>query len=109
MNVKFYSLSDIEPRSLVPGAQTRFVHSENMTVGFFVFDAGVQFPEHSHPHEQVTHVLEGTLLLTVSAVERKMKPGDIAVIPGNAVHSARTNEKTRVLDIFHPVREEYRT
>ncbi len=108
MNARYESVDSIEPRELFPGAVARFIHSENMTVAFFSFDAGISLPEHSHPHEQITQVIEGSLLLTVGGAERRLLPGEVAIIPGGAVHSARTTEKTRVTDTFYPIREEYR-
>lgn len=108
MKARYQKIDELETREMFPGGTARFLHTENMTFAFFTFDGGVSMPEHSHPHEQVTQVVEGSIYLTVSGEERKLIPGEAAVIPGGAVHSARTTEKTRVLDTFYPVREEYR-
>ena len=59
-------------------------------------------------HEQVCNVLEGTFELTIDGESRQLGVGQVGVIPSNAVHSGRAITACRVLDIFHPVREDYR-
>lgn len=108
MNAEYYTIEELETRALVPGTVARFVHSERMTVMLLEAAGDVELPEHSHPHEQITQVLEGSVVLTVEGIERTLTPGQVAVIPGNAIHSAQTLEPSRVMDIFSPVREEYR-
>ena len=108
MKARYEEIDLIPRREMVPGATARFVHTDTMTVAFFSFAANTQLPEHSHPHEQVTRVVTGSLYLTVEGEERKLVPGEIAIIPGGAVHSARTTEATEAMDIFNPIREDYR-
>lgn len=104
----FISLDEIEERELLPGARARFVHSSAMTTAYWEFDPGIYLPEHSHPHEQITSIVEGQFELTVGGHTRRMEPGDVAVIEGNTVHSGRSVTRCRVFDVFHPVREDLR-
>jgi quercetin dioxygenase-like cupin family protein len=54
-------------------------------------------------------VLEGEMTLTVGAESKLVRPGDLYLIPGDTPHSATVGPlATRVLDIFSPVREEYK-
>lgn len=101
------NLSDIPSREIVRGAQARFVHAETMTVAYWTFEAGVPLPEHSHPHEQVTNVLEGVFELRVEGETTRLEAGCVTVIPTDAVHSGRAVTQCRILDVFHPVREDY--
>lgn len=106
----FLSLTNIElHKDLVPGFDVRFVHTENMTFAFWDIKAGSLLPEHSHPHEQVANVLEGEFELTIDGEAQCVTPGMVAVIPGNAVHSGRAITDCKVVDVFCPVREDYRT
>jgi quercetin dioxygenase-like cupin family protein len=63
--MQYLDLDEIEEKELVAGFKARFVHSENMTLSYWNIEAGAQLPEHSHPHEQVTNVLEVKFELTV--------------------------------------------
>lgn len=104
----FTTLSDLTAREPVPGYRARFVHSATMTCAYWDVDAGAALPEHAHPHEQIAHVLEGEFELTVGGEVRVLTRGTVAVIPSNVPHSGRAITACRLLDVFHPVREEYR-
>ncbi|MBN2124053.1 MAG: cupin domain-containing protein [Deltaproteobacteria bacterium] len=101
-------LKDVETRNLMPGCGVRFIHSGNMTFAYWDLEPGVGVPEHSHPHEQVAHVLEGEFDLTVDGETQRLSPGCVVIIPPHAVHSGGSVTTCRVLDVFYPVREDYR-
>jgi quercetin dioxygenase-like cupin family protein len=101
------SWGDVAEQTLVPGFRAKFIHSPNMTFAMVEADANSLLPEHQHHHEQVTHLLEGSLELVVNKVPHKMKPGDVVVIPSLAPHSAKALENCRILDVFNPQREDY--
>ena len=58
--------------------------------------------------EQVMYVIEGACDFTVDGETRRVGPGGVVVIPPHAVHSSQPLKACRVLDVFHPVREDYR-
>ncbi len=99
---------DMERQELIPGAEVGFVHTENMTVAYWDFEADVSVPEHSHAHEQVTNVIEGIFELTVDGETKRLRAGSLALIPPDAVHSGRSITECRIIDVFFPVREDYR-
>lgn len=104
----FLRLSDIEERNPLPGYHVQFVHSATMTLAYWTIKADAPLPEHSHPHEQVANVIEGRYELTIEGETRILGVGDVAVIPSNALHSGRAITDCRIIDVFHPVREDYR-
>lgn len=101
-------VEELPVREIVEGCSARFVHSDSVTLAYWELLAGHLLPEHSHPHEQVTNVLSGRLELTVDGETRVLEPGSVVVIPPNALHSARPHVDTSVIDVFHPIREDYR-
>jgi len=104
----FINLENIEEKELVPGYHVRFVHSENMTLAYWNIDKGASLPLHSHPHEQVANLIEGTFELTVGSETRIINPGDVAVIPGGVEHTGTAITPCRIIDVFYPVREDYK-
>ena len=108
MHRSFFPRSGLVPRHLLPGTEVRLVHSETMTLASWQFEKGIDLPEHSHPHEQITTVVEGTFELTLNDQPIRMEPGDVAVIAPGVVHSARSLTRCRVMDAFHPVRDDLR-
>lgn len=104
----FLNLDEIENRQMAPGMKARFVHTDNLTVAYWSMEAGATLPEHQHHHEQIATVIEGEFELVVEGQRRILKPGSIAVIPPNAVHSGRAKTGSRIIDVFCPARDDYR-
>ena len=103
-----YSLSDMEPREVAPGFRARFIHTDHTTHAYWEIDPGRPLPEHSHPHEQVVNVIEGTIELVVDGTSHLLHAGDVLHIGGGVPHAAVAHTACKVLDVFSPVREEYR-
>jgi quercetin dioxygenase-like cupin family protein len=105
----FYQLADRPTKELAPGITARTFWGEKMLMSVVDLEPNTYLPNHSHPHEQTGIVLEGELDMTIAGETRRLKVGDLYVIPGNVEHSARTgSQAARVLDTFSPVREEYK-
>jgi quercetin dioxygenase-like cupin family protein len=101
-------LSDVASREILPGTEARFVHAETMTVAYWTFERDAALPEHRHPHEQVTNVMEGVFDLTVNGERVRLEAGSVVVIPPNVTHAGQAVTVCRIIDVFHPVREDYR-
>ena len=101
-------IQDIDERELIPGTGVRFVHSDRMTIAHWSFEPNVDLPEHSHPHEQICNVMEGEFDLTVDGVPHRMSAGHYVVIPPDVIHSGRSITASKIIDVFSPVRDDYR-
>jgi quercetin dioxygenase-like cupin family protein len=104
----FLNLRDLEEREPMPGFRGRFVHSENMTLAYWDIAAGAPLPEHSHASEQITMIIEGELRLTVNGETNVLGPGAVAIVQPEAIHSGEALTRCRLIDVFYPVREDYR-
>lgn len=106
--MSFIKLSDIEEREIVKGFRAKFVHTDRMTSAYWQIAADSVLPEHSHPHEQVSTIIRGRFEMTVEGQTRTIEAGDIAVIPSGAMHRGQALTDCFILDVFSPVREDYR-
>lgn len=104
----FYDLDNIEERELIPGFRVKMIHTENMTMAYWKIRAGSILPEHSHVHEQVTNVIKGELELSISGIKKVITSGQPAVIPPEALHSGTAITDCEVIDVFYPIREDYK-
>ena len=104
----FYDLEKIEKRALFPKCEVRFIHTEKMSIGYWDIQEGAIIAEHAHPHEQVSNVLEGAMELTMNGETKILGPGQVAVFPPNVPHSGTAKAKSKVIDVFVPVREDYK-
>ncbi len=99
--------NELPQHDIMPGMRGRFLHSERMTFAFWEIDDGFILPEHSHPQEQVAHLIEGRFEMTVKGETKLLHPGAVSVIPGNALHSGKALSACKILDIFTPRRLDY--
>jgi quercetin dioxygenase-like cupin family protein len=53
-------------------------------------------------------MIEGKFELTVDAEAKILTPGAVVIVPPNVPHSGKAITDCRIIDVFHPVREDYR-
>jgi quercetin dioxygenase-like cupin family protein len=106
--MSFIDLERLEEREMAPGYWGVFLHTGNMTMAYWRVEEGAVMPEHAHPHEQIANVMEGRFELTVAGETRILERGSATVIPPNVPHSGKALTPCRLIDAFHPVREDYR-
>lgn len=105
----FFDATQGTVRTLFQGVTIRVVWGEKVMMSFVDFEPHAVVPAHSHPHEQMGLLLEGEFEFTIGEEIRMLMAGDVWSVPSNVVHSVRAMEKgAKALDIFHPVREEYK-
>lgn len=102
-------LKDISPKDLAPGLIGYYAHGINMTLGLVEIKAGSNLPAHHHIHEQITYILEGNLDMTIDGKLCSLTKGMYYVIPSNVIHSAVALSDCKVIDVFNPVRQDYKT
>jgi quercetin dioxygenase-like cupin family protein len=101
-------LRETEPLELARGVTMRPLFGDGAMLNLLEFEPGAIVPAHTHPHEQLGHVLEGELTLSIDGVEHLLGAGDAYQIPGGVEHAARCDGVCLVMDVFQPVREDYR-
>ena len=59
------------------------------------FDPGAGIGRHTHPGEEVTYVMEGTLLLEIDGQPaRTLQAGEVFFIPAGVIHAGRNSGST---------------
>jgi quercetin dioxygenase-like cupin family protein len=97
-----------EPHELVPGVTMRPLFGDGAMLNLLEFEPGARVPVHDHPHEQLGYVVEGELVLEIDGVEHRLRPGDAYRIAGGTPHAAWSDGPCVVMDVFDPVRDDYR-
>ena len=103
MNIK-----TLKSKELMPGYHGKMVHGQQLTWAFWTVEQGAEVPEHQHPHEQIMHVIKGEFEFSLNNQTKIYTAGDIVLIPSNSPHSGKAITPCELMDIFSPVREEYR-
>ena len=109
MSSYFPTAGEFARHTIFPGVHIRTCAAERMMLSVVDLDPHAVVEEHAHPHEQVGMVLEGRAVFIIGGEQKTLEAGDVYRIPGNVPHKVITLDRpTRALDVFHPVREEYR-
>ena len=98
---QFSTISGVMNSILISGENVMFLLVE--------MEPGSVIPLHSHPHEQMGICLKGKVEFQGGEKTFIVEPKTVYVIPPNEKHGAKPigEEKTVVLEVFSPPREDY--
>jgi quercetin dioxygenase-like cupin family protein len=88
----------------LPGWRGRYFHSASMTFAHYDFDRDASIHEHFHSQEEVWEVIEGEVEMTIEGVASVVRPGLVAIVPGNTRHSAKALTDGRAIIVDYPQR-----
>ncbi|MGB4846016.1 MAG: cupin domain-containing protein [Ferruginibacter sp.] len=106
--MSFINYNTKKKLTIFPGVQSAMEHSAQISYGCVSLEKGVTVPIHDHPHEQWTYIVEGEMEFTLEGEKQLLLPGMGAYIPSHAKHGAYAVTACKVIDVFTPVREDYR-
>ena len=105
----FHQLDQRAAKQVMNGMSIRTFWGERVLLSVVDLEPGAEVPLHTHAHEQAGMVLVGTAEFTIGGETRTLGAGDLYVIPGGVEHGLKVGSgPCRALDIFSPVREEYK-
>jgi len=85
----------------------KVVHGEHMTATRYRFSGGGTFPNHEHPQEQMTFLIDGSITFHLEGNSHALIPGDLIVIPAQVAHSALAGANgAEVLSMVSPPRSD---
>ena len=97
------------PFLLADGVHARALFGDAAMLNLVELEPGAIVPEHSHPHEQLGIGLSGLIVMIFEGEEHPLGPMDAMHIPSGVVHGAYAGpEGAVVLDVFVPIREDFR-
>jgi quercetin dioxygenase-like cupin family protein len=83
------------------------LHTPELMVVEFAFEAGGEGWKHSHPHVQASYVAEGSFEVTVGERVATLSAGDSFIVPSGVTHGVRALEGGRLIDSFTPHRADF--
>ena len=82
-------------------------YDENLMSVEVRFEKGAIGAMHTHPHTQISYVLEGCFETTINGETKIISKGDTYITAPNAPHGVVCLEAGALLDIFTPMRAEF--
>lgn len=91
-----------------PGNRRRvLLHTDELMLVEFDFDAGAIGALHAHPHVQASYVVSGRFEVTVGDQTAVLAAGDSFMVPSNTMHGVKALEPGRLVDSFTPHRADF--
>jgi quercetin dioxygenase-like cupin family protein len=107
--MKAMNAANVKGDEVMKGAVRKIlVHSKNLMLVYWEINGEGEL-SHSHPHEQLGYIVKGSAELTAGGKTVQLGAGSSYIIEPNEHHVFKVKGKgtTIILDIFHPMREDY--
>lgn len=109
MAVKRYAEMNVD--LIRDGVERRQGHTDHLMMVVIDFNDGPQTepdPPHAHPHEQVSYVVVGEILFFLDNECERLGPGDMFLVPPDKLHAIQLlTQHVRLVDCFHPIRQDF--
>ncbi len=90
------------------GIERQMIVGKHIMICRFRFAPFLVTPEHTHPHEQMTFVMQGNVKFFIEGEARIVSPGSVLHFPPGTCHGATMlDEEVILIDIFSPIREDF--
>ena len=105
----FVDKSQCSHHRIFPGVDIYTAAGDEMMLSLVEMQPHAVVEEHRHEHEQMGLMLEGEADFVVGGERRHVTAGQMWRIPGGVPHKVIAGSAgIRALDVFHPIREDYR-
>jgi quercetin dioxygenase-like cupin family protein len=105
--LRYIPWSTVPVEQLNPLLGRHFVVGQNIMLARVLLKKGCIVPEHSHPNEQLTFILEGALKFWIDGKIIVVNAGECLTIPPDMPHKAEALEDTVDFDVFSPPRADW--
>lgn len=107
-NIPFVFADSIEFEKVGDGVKRKILaYGDSLMQVEVHFEKGGVGEVHSHPHTQLTYVLDGVFEFTINGETKTVKKGDTLYKEPNVPHGCVCLEKGVLLDTFNPYRQDF--
>jgi len=103
-----HSWNEIEREQMNALVVRQAVHGIHLTIARLEMKAGATVPTHHHVNEQMTVMLSGRLRFVFPDKTVEVAGGEVMEIAPHLPHSVIALEDSVAIDVFSPVREDWR-
>jgi len=105
--VKQFSFQREKTEQITDKITRQYVHGKNAMLARFLIKKGGIVPLHSHPNEQITYIISGSVKVTIKETVYTVSAGEVLIIPPNVPHMFEALEDTIDIDVFTPPRQDW--
>lgn len=82
-------------------------YDDQMMIVKISMEPGAVGASHHHIHTQASYVSGGKFEITIGGESKILEKGDVYFVPSMVEHGALCIEKGELIDVFHPLREDF--
>jgi quercetin dioxygenase-like cupin family protein len=106
--MKHYKLNEIPEEKVSDLFSRKFFTGERITFAFLNIKKGCVVPLHHHESEQFSYCISGAMRFRIGGEELTLNAGEMVQIPSNVPHEAVATEDFSGIDVFSPIRVDWR-
>jgi len=106
--MKHHKLSEIPEEHVTDLFSRKFFTGEKITMAFLTIRKGMLVPMHHHESEQFSYCISGALKFKIGGENLVLRAGELVEIPSNVPHQAEAIEDFTGIDVFSPIRVDWR-
>ena len=100
---------DIQLIKIMEGIYRKtLIYNDDLMLCLFILEKGAEIPMHNHKEHQVGYVIKGKIKFYTENSEFIANQGDAYIFDSFEKHAALIMEKSEVIDVFNPSREDYK-
>jgi quercetin dioxygenase-like cupin family protein len=105
-----YNWNELAKEVVRPGVTRCGFGGDDVLLVMNWLEPGMKVNPHSHPFEQLVYIVKGTANFHIGEEVVTAGPGDVIRIPPDVMHYAEPTGTETVLnlDVFSPIRDDYR-
>ena len=104
------NINDVKSIKVLEGIYRKtLTYNKELMLVQFILEKGAKLPRHDHEAHQIGYIISGKIKFnTEKQGEFFVKSGDSYIFDSYEKHEAFVIEKSEVIDIFNPPREDYK-
>ena len=104
----FFKNKEIKLTNVADGVSRKILAADGSLMAVEVnFDKASVGALHTHPHEQISYVVEGVFEYTIEDEMKVLSKGDSCYVAPNLSHGVVALENGKIFDVFAPQREDF--
>ena len=109
MSERTVNKNKIEPIKILEGVYRKtLAYNDSVMLCHFLLEKDAKIPLHNHKEHQIGYVINGKIKFLTENGDFIAITGDSYVFDSNEKHGAILLEKSEIIEVFHPLRNDYK-
>jgi len=109
MSERTINKDKIKPTRIIEGVfRKTLAYNDSVMLCHFLLEKDAKIPLHNHKEHQIGYIINGKVKFLTENGEFIAITGDSYVFGSNEKHGAILLEKSEIIEVFHPLRDDYK-